>query len=109
MKSHRKYVADEIERSDTFAEEYTRATEASGFALALVRRRESLGLTQRELSERAGLRQPMLARIERGQMPRVTTLERLAEALHSTFTIRPGSGITLEPMDPEHGGFHAET
>ncbi|MGI5283957.1 helix-turn-helix domain-containing protein [Nonomuraea polychroma] len=45
-------------------------------------RREELGLTQAELAERAGLKQPAVARFEAGgTMPTIPMLERLAEAL----------------------------
>ncbi|MGV9411354.1 helix-turn-helix domain-containing protein [Nocardia sp. NPDC003693] len=45
-------------------------------------RRESLGLTQAELAERAGLKQPAVARFEAGgTMPTIPMLERFAEAL----------------------------
>jgi transcriptional regulator with XRE-family HTH domain len=40
------------------------------------------GLSQRALAERAGMVYPMVARLELGQTdPRLSTLERLAEAL----------------------------
>ena len=44
--------------------------------------REVRGLSQRALAERAGMPYPMVARLELGQTdPRLSTLERLAEAL----------------------------
>jgi ribosome-binding protein aMBF1 (putative translation factor) len=51
--------------------------------LPLVRAwREHLGLTQQQVAERAGMRQPALARIEQGEStPRAATLRRLAAAL----------------------------
>jgi ribosome-binding protein aMBF1 (putative translation factor) len=45
-------------------------------------RREELGLTQAELAERSGLKQPAVARLEAGgTMPTIPVLERIAEAL----------------------------
>ncbi|AVH21614.1 helix-turn-helix transcriptional regulator [Nocardia cyriacigeorgica] len=45
-------------------------------------RREELGITQSELAQRAGLRQPAVARFEAGgTMPTIPLLERLAQAL----------------------------
>lgn len=44
--------------------------------------RQALGLTQREVAERAGVSQPLIARIEGGDVdPRLSTLRRIVEAL----------------------------
>ena len=53
--------------------------------LLIYRRR--LGLTQRQLAERAGVNHVTIARIERGQMPHVSVdvLVRLAEALEASL------------------------
>ncbi|ACY99154.1 MULTISPECIES: helix-turn-helix domain-containing protein [Thermomonospora] len=52
-------------------------------------RREELGLTQAQLAERAGLKQPAVARFEAGgTMPTIPMLERLAEALEMRLSIR---------------------
>ncbi|MEW9554043.1 helix-turn-helix domain-containing protein [Nonomuraea sp. NPDC050783] len=51
-------------------------------------RREQLGLTQAELAERTGLRQPAVARFETGgAMPIIPMLERLAEALEMRLSV----------------------
>lgn len=47
--------------------------------------REYLGLTQAELADRAGIRQPALARLEKGgASPRKATLTKLAQAMDIT-------------------------
>ncbi|GLX01370.1 helix-turn-helix transcriptional regulator [Microtetraspora sp. NBRC 16547] len=52
-------------------------------------RREQLGLTQTELAERTGLKQPAVARFETGgTMPTIPMLERLAEALEMRLTVQ---------------------
>ncbi|MEO3853766.1 helix-turn-helix transcriptional regulator [Acrocarpospora sp. B8E8] len=52
-------------------------------------RREELGLTQTELAERAGLKQPAVARFEAGgTMPTIPMLERLAEALELRLSVK---------------------
>ncbi|MBB5785077.1 MULTISPECIES: helix-turn-helix domain-containing protein [Nonomuraea] len=50
------------------------------------RRREELGLTQAELAERAGLKQPAVARFEAGGT--IPMLERLAEALELRLSVQ---------------------
>jgi HTH-type transcriptional regulator/antitoxin HipB len=51
-------------------------------------RREVLGLTQAQLAERAGLKQPAVARFEAGgTMPTIPMLERLADALRMRLSV----------------------
>ncbi len=51
-------------------------------------RREELGLSQRQLAERAGMTQPGIARFEAGgTTPRLPLLERLATALKLTLKV----------------------
>ncbi|MFI5782335.1 helix-turn-helix domain-containing protein [Nocardia sp. NPDC051570] len=55
---------------------------------AVRERREQLGLTQAELAERAGLKQPAVARLEAGgTMPTIPMLERIAEALEVRLSV----------------------
>lgn len=69
------------------AYEATRIRFELGEAVRL--RREELGLTQAELAERAGLKQPAVARFEAGgTMPTIPMLERLAEALEVRLSVR---------------------
>ncbi|MCA1692069.1 MAG: helix-turn-helix domain-containing protein [Actinobacteria bacterium] len=58
--------------------------------------RRAAGLSQRELSRRAGVPQSAIARIERGQqVPRVDTLERLLKACGFELRLGPirGGGV----------------
>lgn len=55
---------------------------------AVRQRREELGLTQAQLGERAGLKQPAVARFEAGgTMPTIPMLERLATALELRLSV----------------------
>jgi Predicted transcriptional regulator with C-terminal CBS domains len=55
---------------------------------AVRRRREELGLTQAQLGQRAGLRQPAVARFEAGgTMPTIPMLKRLAAALDLRLSV----------------------
>jgi DNA-binding XRE family transcriptional regulator len=57
-------------------------TLAPGIAKLVAARRETLGLSQRELAKRAGISHTVISRIEGGEhSPSPKTLERLAEAL----------------------------
>jgi HTH-type transcriptional regulator / antitoxin HipB len=61
---------------------------------AIRARREELGLSQRQLAERAGMTQPGVARFEAGgTTPTLPLLERLATALGLTLT------VTLAPTE----------
>jgi DNA-binding XRE family transcriptional regulator len=56
---------------------------------SLRQRRIDAGVTQRELGERIGFRQPAVARIEAGrQTPTIGTLQRMAEALGCDLVVR---------------------
>ena len=57
-------------------------------AEAVRARREELGWSQRQLAERAGMTQPVIARFEAGgTTPTLPLLERLAAALGLTLTV----------------------
>src|SRR5262249_10508334 len=68
-------------------------------ALALTTRREALGLSQRDLAAATGMKQPMIARIEKGsQTPTVTTLWKLLHALDADLVIRGNGSVTVLPV-----------
>jgi len=51
--------------------------------------RVKLGLTQSELADRAGLKQPAVARLEAGgTMPTIPMLERIADALQVRLSVQ---------------------
>lgn len=56
----------------------------------LKKRRMELGLTQKELAKLAGVSQPLIARIESGDIdPRLSTLKKIFEALESVEVKKP--------------------
>jgi ribosome-binding protein aMBF1 (putative translation factor) len=57
--------------------EITEADEKADLICALVEARKEKGMSQRDLEEATGIKQPMIARIEKGQTyPRYDTLNR---------------------------------
>lgn len=87
-----------IEAFETFEEhlaealgdpEFREAWEASDPAYQLARLRILRGLTQQQLAERVGTRQPSIARLESGrEEPKLGFLRRVAEALGAKVEVR---------------------
>lgn len=94
MSNVREYLNKKL-KDPKFAQDYKKISDAVDLGLALTDRREELKLTQQRVSEMAGIRQPMLARIEAGQIPTMPTLMRLARALDVRVVI-DGERITIE-------------
>jgi transcriptional regulator with XRE-family HTH domain len=65
---------------------------------ALVRRvRSAAGLTQAELAERAGVKQPEIARLESaGANPRVATLDKVVAATGHSLTLGFDGGLGID-------------
>lgn len=58
------------------------------FHLALISLREKLGLTQRQMAEKTGMKQPMLARIESGKnSPKLKTVTKMLKPLGYSLAI----------------------
>ncbi len=69
--------------------EFREAWEASGPAYQVARLRILRGLTQQQLAERVGTRQPSIARLESGrEEPKLGFLRRVAEALEARLEVR---------------------
>jgi transcriptional regulator with XRE-family HTH domain len=103
MTSFREFLEEEL-RDNEFAQEYEQVSAGMDFALALALRREELDMTQRELAEETGIRQPMIARIEHGQMPTAPTLQRLAKALRVRILFT-GDEIMVLPYEDMRGSY----
>lgn len=96
---YRDYVREREARSPAFREAREEIEAEFAFAWQLIRARSAAGLTQAELAELVGMKQPNIARLEGGTYkPSVATLQRLAEALNVRFEITAESGLRiLEP------------
>lgn len=73
-------------------------------AKAVWESRRRAGLTQRQLAERSGVAQPVIARIERAKVvPRADTLARLIEACGFALEVTPpmGAGVDRTLIDEE--------
>ena len=82
-----KSVRDSVLADPEVKAEYDALENEFNVARAVIALRSQSGLTQRELAERIGIKQPQLARIESGkQLPKLETLALLAD----------GAGYTIE-------------
>jgi transcriptional regulator with XRE-family HTH domain len=96
MTSFKEYLEEQL-LDEEFAEAYEQVSEEMDFAVALAMRREEIGLTQQALASETGIKQPMIARIESGQMPTAPTLQRLAKGLKVNIVFT-GFGMMLVPL-----------
>ncbi|MDB9313956.1 helix-turn-helix transcriptional regulator [Spirulina sp. CS-785/01] len=72
-------------------------------AKAIIAMRRKLALTQRELAEKAGIKQPQLARLETGkQSPRLETLAEIAASVGYAVEIK------LVPLDSSEDNSFSE-
>lgn len=85
--------AERIDRPAVRAE-YEQTRLRFELAEAIRTRREEMGLSQRQVAERAGMTQPGVARFEAGgTVPTLPLLERLAAALDLTLTVSLGPAV----------------
>ena len=97
MKSHRQYVKEQIKRDPRFAKDLAEARAEVRLAVMIARLREKRGWSQRDLAKITGIKQPQIARIEKGgQMPTLDTLWRLADALKARVVIGPDQYLEIK-------------
>ena len=90
MKAHRQYVKEEIKRHPRFAKDLEEARIEVRMAVLLARLREERGFSQRDLARITGIKQPQIARIEKGcHLPTLETLWLLTDALHAKVILGP--------------------
>ena len=96
MKPHRQYVQEQSKSNPRFSKELAEARAQVRLAVMIVQLREQRGWTQRKLAEQTGIKQPQIARIEKGdQMPTLETLWRLADALNAEVIIGPREHLEI--------------
>lgn len=85
---HRTLLGEAVEESPEYDRLYEESELAHDLGQLVYDRRTRLGLSQTELAERCGMRQPQISRIEGGgTMPTIPLLRRLARALDADLTI----------------------
>jgi ribosome-binding protein aMBF1 (putative translation factor) len=88
MKTNDELIAEQLRTDPEFRAEWERTALGRAVAVAIVRYRAEHDLSQRELAERLGMKQPQVARLELGEVnPSIETLMRLASELKIEFTI----------------------
>lgn len=77
-------ILDEIKNEDEQTKLIIESTDkAIEIINKIIKTRESLNMTQRDLAEKCGIKQPALARIESFiNIPKITTLIRIAQSLN---------------------------
>lgn len=82
----------ELERELYTPEEIAENDLAAKIMIELIEARKQQGITQEELERRTGLKQPAIARLERGgSVPSLRTLSKLLAALGKTIEIVPAT------------------
>ena len=71
-----------------------------GYRHALLDARLEAGLTQKQLAERAGMKQSVIARLEAGgRTPTLETMRRLAAALNLDFVVTATGAVETRQRD----------
>jgi transcriptional regulator with XRE-family HTH domain len=88
MKTNDELIAEQLHTDPAFRAEWERTALARAVAVAIVRYRAEHDLSQRELANRLGMKQPQVARLELGEVnPSIDTLMRISAQLGIEFTI----------------------
>lgn len=88
MKANDELIAEQLRADPEFRAEWERTALARAVAAAIVRYRAENDLSQRDLAQRLGMKQPQVARLELGDInPSMDTLMRISSQLGIEFTI----------------------
>ena len=81
-------LTDELMQDPEFVKEYEAIQPEINITRAILDARINAGMTQMELSEKSGISQADISRLEKGtRNPSLNLLKRLAEAMDSTLNI----------------------
>lgn len=81
-------LTDELMKDPEFKKEYDALQSERDLTMSLVMARKRAGLTQAELSEKTGISQSDISRLENGSRnPTIALLNRIANALNATCRI----------------------
>ncbi len=81
-------LMDELMQDPEFKKEYEALQPEMDIKRAILRARIDAGLTQTELSEKSGISQADISRLEKGtRNPSISLLKRLADAMDTTLHI----------------------
>ncbi|MBO5570335.1 MAG: helix-turn-helix transcriptional regulator [Clostridia bacterium] len=84
---------EEFDREHFTPEEIAESDLQAALISAMVQAREEQGISQRKLEELSGVKQPVIARIEKGyNSPQLDTLLRVLAAMGKTLAIVPLKG-----------------
>jgi ribosome-binding protein aMBF1 (putative translation factor) len=87
MDDYEKHLSEKLQNQD-FKAEWDDTESEYHFIKTLIRARNTAGLTQRQLSDRTGIDQAILSRIETGKAnPSMNTLKKLAKGLGKRLII----------------------
>jgi ribosome-binding protein aMBF1 (putative translation factor) len=96
VKAHRRYVEEQTKRDPRLAKDLSEARAEVRLAVMIARLREKRGWSQRDLAKITGIKQPQIARIEKGaQIPTLETLWRLADAFNAKVVIGPHQHLEI--------------
>jgi transcriptional regulator with XRE-family HTH domain len=88
LKTNDEIVQEELHSDPEFRAEWERTALGRAVGLAIVRYRAEHGLSQRDLAQRLGMKQPQVARLELGEVnPSIETLTRISSQLDIEITI----------------------
>ncbi len=81
---------DAFDREFFTPEEISESDMRASIITAMIQAREEMGISQRQLEELSGVKQPQIARMERGNAdPQLGTLLRVLNAMGKTLAIVP--------------------
>lgn len=106
MKRLRQYVREESKKNPEFATHLDQARAEVRLALAVAQLRERRGMSQRDLARETGIKQPQIARLEKGsQLPSLDTLWRLLTALDAQVKLGPKGTLVVRPRPERRSRF----